>query len=121
MIGHDVTPIRCVHIHPTKGEVVLTSIKALGEAFALHQYGSLNLEEIASEPDKPYDAFRIKRVVQVVDLIDDPRGVTKKVVATREIRAGEIIGIYEGTYRSNFEDETIDDETILNAYERQYK
>jgi hypothetical protein len=69
------------------------------------------------------DPFPIKRLVQTVPVdYSDPRiGLRggKKVVATDEIKANQIIGMYEGCYY--FECEHNLDRNILNEMEKQYK
>jgi hypothetical protein len=69
------------------------------------------------------DPFPVKNLVQTVPVdATDPRiGLRggKKVVATDEIKANQIIGMYEGCYY--FQCEHDKDRTILNEMEKQYK
>ncbi|KAJ3028903.1 UNVERIFIED_CONTAM: hypothetical protein HDU68_000600 [Siphonaria sp. JEL0065] len=109
---------------------------------AQHIYGSLDIDLIAKEPDKPYEPFEIEKIVEVQGIpsqyldfkkinlkriplsdarLDDPRGVTKLVLATRDVKKGEILGMYDGQYMLDCEHSCLAETSVLNAFEREYK
>ncbi|KAJ3120540.1 hypothetical protein HK100_012746, partial [Physocladia obscura] len=89
----------------------------------MHVYNTLDPKKISKEPDRPWrNPFEIEKIVSVKDASpSEKRKVTKLVVANRDIKPGEFIGMYEGQYMLDVEHENLEPTNLLNAFEREYK
>ncbi|KAI8610109.1 hypothetical protein BC830DRAFT_1147325 [Chytriomyces sp. MP71] len=124
VVTPNLPPMKLTYLGQGQANVVprvIKGAKKIAETFLLHVYGSLNPQLIAKEPDKAYQPFCIKKDVIVLDAINDPRGVTKLVRATSNISEGQIIGIYDGEYVMNCEEQAEHNVTCLTRLESQYK
>ncbi|KAJ3194565.1 hypothetical protein HK101_002422 [Irineochytrium annulatum] len=97
----------------------LQSWQAVADKMILHVFGTVDRKEIPARIHSDHRVFKIAKVVEQVDLVDDPRGVTKTVKAKSTIRRGQIIGLYEG--HLEFQRELTIRSNIFNELEGQFK
>ncbi|KAI8620517.1 hypothetical protein BC830DRAFT_1098611 [Chytriomyces sp. MP71] len=101
-----------------KKAIKVNGLRELGHSWLQHVYGTRRRNVIAMIPDKTYGPFRIRQDVEVVDAINDPRGVTKLVRATRSISKFQFIGMYEGRNFYEYERPAV---SCLRRLENDYK
>ncbi|KAJ3200319.1 hypothetical protein HDU67_002145, partial [Dinochytrium kinnereticum] len=109
----DVTAGRFEYFNVTTQRIeVGFGFEELAAAIVYHIYGTPNVAEIRQAPCRPYPPFELVNRTKVESVSDDPRGVSKKVIAVDDIGRGDVIGIYDG--RWEFHSEQVASGSILN-------
>ncbi|KAI9337599.1 hypothetical protein DFJ73DRAFT_962317 [Zopfochytrium polystomum] len=113
--------VHCTYYDKLVGDWVdIVGYENLARAFTMHVHNTLDPKVIGKKPCTPYQYFPIQRLTEVVEVKDDPRGVTKLVRATAPIAKHQVIGMYEGQWCLQFEHE-LQSCSTLDRYFTEYK